>query len=83
MQKATLELSRTVKLEGIKPVWRIHRPYDMATAGDGTFVRISPAQYTLNSLLAYRDDDLPRGLEQQAMVLSRGLKSLIAQRNEK
>jgi len=83
MQKATLELSRTVKLEGIKPVWRIHKPSDMATVGDDTFLRISFQQYTLNSLLAYKNDDLPRGLEQQAVVLSRGLKSLIAQRNEK
>lgn len=55
----------------------------MATIGDETFVRIAPAQYTLNSLLAYKNDALPRGLEQQAVALSRGLKSLIAQRNEK
>ena len=83
MQKATLELSRNIKLEGIKPVWKVNKPHDVAIVGDDTFVRISPAQYTLNSVLAYKNDELTRGMEQQAVVLSRGLKALIAQRNEK
>eukprot|EP00959_Pyramimonas_sp_CCMP1952_P059882 1250856-Pyramimonas_sp.AAC.1 len=43
MQNATLEFSRTVKLDGIKPVWGIFKPTDMAAVDDETFGRISPA----------------------------------------
>ena len=82
MLAATIELSRAVKLDWIKPIWRIYKPTDVALVGDTTFVRISPSQYTLNSLLAYANEDVQSGMEQQSVVLSKGLKSLIAQRNE-
>ena len=85
MQQATLELSRTVAIDGLKPLWKIYRPGHTVMVGEVAFVRVAQSNYTLNSLLTYKNDAVQTGLtyKNDAVTYSIGLKMLVAQRNAK
>ena len=82
MRTAQLEVSRSVSLDGLKPVWKICKPADSIEVDGEVYIRVSRTIYTLNSLVAFGVDDVPEGSEHECVSLSKGLKALIAQRNQ-
>lgn len=81
MRDATLEVSRSVSIEGVKPIWKIHKPSDSIEVDGVVFVRVSRTMYSLNSLVAFGHGEVPDGHEQECVRLSKGLKALVSQRN--
>ena len=81
MRTAQLDVTRSVKLDGVKPTWKIYKSSDTVDIDGVTFVRVNG--YTLNSLVACGNDEVPNGCEHACVSISKGLKSLIAMRNQK
>ena len=83
MRTAQLDVTRTVKLDGVKPTWKISKSSDTVDIDGVTYVRVNGYMYTLNSLVACGNDEVPNGCEHTCVSLSKGLKSLISTRNQK
>ncbi len=51
MVRAKLVSYRVVSLPGLSPVWKITNPEDVVEVGDKVFVKLSPANTGLRSLV--------------------------------
>ena len=84
MLSASLVDTRTIRLDGMKPQWRIAKNEDVVMIDGGeAFIRMSPWNTGLSSLVAAENPTVPEPAPKHLLSASLGLASLIAMRNQK
>ena len=84
MRAASLSCVRTVSLDGLKAQWKIVKPSDTVDVDGDTFVRVACSNFSLGSLIASGNANVPPNADIRALLSSSsGLASLIAMRNQK